>query len=610
MTILKIFKFVCIGMVSLILTVSCQFPGGEAKSKTASEILGNPAYPAISYGGYRNSDRSKAPSVEDIKEDVLILHAAGFRILRTYHARLNDHTSNLLQAINELKAEDSDFEMYVMMGAWIQCENAWTDAANHNRGDTANNKAEIDQAVTMANTYPDIVKVIAVGNESMVHWASGYFVQPAIVLDWVNMLQAKKKAKELPSELWITSSDNFASWGGGSKEYHSEELQALINSVDYLSVHTYPFHDTHYNPDFWPVPEEEEALSKEDRIAAAMNRALLYAQNQYNSVKSYMKSINVEKPIHIGETGWASLSDGYYGTGGSRASDELKQSLYYHGMRKWSDSLEVACFFFEALDEPWKDGNNPNGSENHFGLFTAEGKAKYAVWDLVDKGTFEGLGRTKKVVEKTFDGDKKQMMGRVFSPPVKRNMKFTELKTTNRERQIGETVKENVYRVLPGSKDVSLTENSTYPSAVLKLNVWDGTCGMEGNADGTIKINTGNGDWWGCALEIQSNGQGENLSEYNSGTLHFEIKGNTTASFDLGLQTGVYANGTQVNNSVRFGAALKYKLESDWKSYHIPISELNKGADLANVTGVFYALGNSGCDGKTIELRNIYYSKK
>ena len=610
MTISKEIKYFFTSLLSFILIVSCQSSNTPLKSKTASEILGNPSYPAISYGGYRHNDRTNAPTVEEIKEDIQILHAAGFRILRTYHARLHNHTSNLLQAISELKEEDSDFEMYVMIGVWIQCENAWTDAANHSRGDTANNKAEIDQAITMANTYPDIVKVIAVGNESMVHWASGYYVNPAIVLDWVNMLQAKKKAQELPSELWITSSDNFASWGGGSDEYYSEELETLIKSVDYLSIHTYPFHDTHYNPDFWPVSEEEEALNKKDRIAASMDRALLSAQTQYNSVQSYMKSINVDKPIHIGETGWASLSDGYYGTSGSRAADEYKQQLYYNAVRKWSDSIGVACFFFEAFDEPWKDGNNPNGSENHFGLFTTEGNAKYAVWNLVDNGILEGLGRNKKSVEKTFGGDEKQMMSRVFSPPIKRNMKFTELKTTNPDREIGEAVKENSYIVLHELKDPSLTESFTYPSSVLKLNVWDGTCGMEGNADGTIKINTGSGDWWGCALEIQSNGQGENLSEFNAGVLHFEIKGNTLANFDLGFQTGIYANGTQVNNSVRFGASLKYKLESDWKSYDVPISEFNKGADLANVTGVFYALGNSGCDGKTIELRNIYYCKK
>jgi hypothetical protein len=32
---------------------------------------------------------------------------------------------------------------------------------------------------------------------------------------------------------------------------------------------------------------------------------------------------------------------------------------------------------------------NPLGSENHFGLFTLTGQAKYALWNLVDQDLFE-----------------------------------------------------------------------------------------------------------------------------------------------------------------------------------------------------------------------------
>jgi hypothetical protein len=41
-----------------------------------------------------------------------------------------------------------------------------------------------------------------------------YYVQPSVILKWVNHLQELKKGK-LDANLWITSSDNFASWGGG-----------------------------------------------------------------------------------------------------------------------------------------------------------------------------------------------------------------------------------------------------------------------------------------------------------------------------------------------------------------------------------------------------------
>ena len=34
------------------------------------------------------------------------------------------------------------------------------------------NAGEIERAVALANKYPDIVKIIAVGNEAMVKWAA------------------------------------------------------------------------------------------------------------------------------------------------------------------------------------------------------------------------------------------------------------------------------------------------------------------------------------------------------------------------------------------------------------------------------------------------------
>ena len=201
-------------------------------------------------------------------------------------------------------------------------------------------------------------------------------------------------------------------------------------------------------------------------------------------------------------------------------------------------------------------------------------------------------------------------MARVFSPPAQRNMTVSEIKKTNSERLIGEEVNEEMYVIWSNTQDELTRQSMSYPSANLKLNVWDGTCGMQGNADGTIKINTGTGDWWGCALEFQENGKGENLSGFQSGRLHFEMKGHTKAQFEIGFQTGLYANGTQVNNGILFGENDDYSLSDDWQSYAIPISELEKkSADLTSVTSVIYFLSSSGCDGKSIKVRNIFYTQ-
>jgi len=420
---------VLIALSAVIGMLSCdnsQLKMKNSVDKTAQELLGNPNYQAISYSGYRGMTRDEAdqPTIAELKEDMKLLSAMNIRFIRTYNVYL-EAVPNLLRAIRELKEEDPNFEMYVMMGAWIDAKDAYTDSVDHTRGSKRNAK-EIERAVNLANTYPDIVKIIAVGNEAMVHWQAKYYVEPAIILKWVEHLQALKKTGKLPKDLWITSSDNFASWGGGSSDYHNGDLDNLIKEVDYISMHTYPMHDTHYNPHFWGVRESEAQDTKFDKIDAAMQRSLDYATSQYQSVVDYMESLGVDKPIHIGETGWATVSNGYYGDEGSRAADEYKMALFHHLIRKWADSNKVSVFYFEAFDEQWKDAANPLGSENHFGLINLKSQAKYALWDLVDAGKFDGLTRDDKPITKTYNGDIDSLLQDVKTPPMHQKLEATQ----------------------------------------------------------------------------------------------------------------------------------------------------------------------------------------
>jgi hypothetical protein len=129
-----------------------------------------------------------------------------------------------------------------------------------------------------------------------------------------------------------------------------------------------------------------------------------------------MKSIGVNKPIHIGETGWSTNSNDLYGSNGTSACDEYKSARYYQLIREWTNKEKMTCFYFEAFDENWKDANNSGGSENHFGLFTVNGNAKYALWNKVDKGFFKGLTRDGNVIEKTYNGNKEALLEIVELP--------------------------------------------------------------------------------------------------------------------------------------------------------------------------------------------------
>ena len=404
-------------IISLFLLASCSQSGDLSMNKSAKEFIGNSDYPAISYGGYRGKSREQQPTINEIKEDLLIMHAQGFRVFRTYDLH-HPFAENTLKAIREIKQADSDFEMYVMLGAWIQCKDAFTENPIHEEEDFEGNKFEITEAVRLAQEYPDIVKIIAVGNEAMVHWAWSYHVPPKFVLKWVKYLQELKANGDLNDDLWVTSSDNFASWGGGSDDYHNDDLNELIKSVDFVSMHTYAFHDTHYNPSFWNLDAVPENLDKQDTIKQAMKRAVDYELNQFDSVKKYVHEIDPSKEVHIGETGWSSVASDLYGYGGTEAADEYKLGLYYQMISDICYSMSLTCFYFSAFNEPWKDSTNENGSENHFGLFTVEGKAKYPLWKQVDNGVFNNLTRGGNPIEKTYNGNFEALLKDSNIPPI------------------------------------------------------------------------------------------------------------------------------------------------------------------------------------------------
>ena len=418
----KMVSFLCI----MILMYSCNNADKKSSGSTtikedinlsAKDIIGNPKYQAISYGGYRGKSRTVQPTLPELKRDMKLLYAMGIRVIRTYNVQPElPHASNILKAISQLKKEDPEFEMYVMLGAWIDCLYAWTDQVPNHEAESAQNEGEIARAVALANQYPDIVKVIAVGNEAMIRWATSYFVRPNVILKWINHLQDLKVSEGLPKDLWVTCSDDFASWGGGDISYRGKDLEEIIKAVDYVSMHTYAYHNSHYNPMFWKVPDNEQNLSDLEKIDSAMLRSLEFAKKQYQDVSNYVKSIDSTKSVHIGETGWATISNGHYGVNGSRATDEYKQGLYYKHLRAWTNKEGISCFYFEAFDEQWKDVQNAEGSENHFGLINLKGEAKYGIWDLVDQGVFDGLTRLGNPITKTYKGDKKALLKEVLVP--------------------------------------------------------------------------------------------------------------------------------------------------------------------------------------------------
>ena len=242
---------------------------------------------------------------------------------------------------------------------------------------------------------------------------------------------------------------------------------------------------------------------------------------------------------------------------------------------------------------------------------TIDGQAKYALWDLVDKGAFEGLTRNGNKITKTFGGDKEAMMKDFLAPPSENDISSSDIKTTNEALTTGEVINQKNYTVLVNDAFAKTLKDKTYPSAKLKLNGWEGTSAIQVTTEGLLEITTGHeGEgWWGCGAELKAGGKGENLSNFADGYLNFEMKGDTKSSFEIGFQTGSFSGGTQVNNYVIFNANGENMVTGNWKKYSIKITDLLKDKNLEDVTSLIYFKGDKNFDGKKVTLKNIYYSQ-
>ncbi|WP_201746231.1 glycoside hydrolase family 17 protein [Veronia nyctiphanis] len=568
------------------------------KTPSGAPILGNSALQAMSYGTFRATSRSEetVPSVNELKEDLRILHAAGIRVLRTYHTQKFSDTQNLLDALVEMSQEDDNFEMYVMMGVWIDALNSFTDQPVNHSQENPDNDNEMAKAIEFAKKYPEFIKVIAVGNEAMVEWATSYRVDPAIILKRVNELQALKNSGEINNDIWITSSDNHAVWAinNGYYESHKADIEALIRAVDYVSIHTYPFHDTKHNSGFWVVPAEEQSLSRKEQADKAMVRAYEEAIRQIKGAQTMVNSIDDTKQIHIGETGWSTLSTEDFGNGGTGAADEYKQKAYYDAMNTWANTFGASLFFFEAFDEPWKGSADTGHSEKHFGLIDINGKAKYLIWDKVDAGAFSSLTRGGNTITKSNNGDQATVESAILAIPYAFNS--------------GGQVTGDKFSLFIDELQSGLTSYG-----------WD-------NGTGFIGVNTDDKalvvapaepkDWgWGTSVAVPENG-GQNLTGFENGFLMFEVKGDISGAVTIGFQTGLYGNSLrpQTVNGLEFAGSSSRAITDDWTFYKLAVTDLIASSQAPapsfdDVTSVFYVQGSPAASSGEIRFRNVRYSK-
>ncbi|MBT8090916.1 MAG: glycosyl hydrolase [Gammaproteobacteria bacterium] len=295
---------------------------------------------AVAYSGFREGqhpdrgDGAVNPSNDEILEDLEILVAHGFKLIRLYDSKENTQTT--LELI-----EEHQLPIKVLLGIWLDAEFSnhegcpWLDEPIPDEKlaeNTLENVAEVQKGIELARRYQDIVVAVNVGNEALVEW-NDHMVPLDQVIAYVRQVKA---AIDQP----VTVADNYEWW--------IQDGAPLAAELDFLGIHTYPA---------W----EEKTIDE----------ALPYTIENMQGVHTALPG----KPVAILEAGWASVAIEF----GERAS-EAKQARYYRELKAWATDTNTTVFFFEAFDEPWKGNpDNPLGAEKHWGIFNVDRTPKQVI---------------------------------------------------------------------------------------------------------------------------------------------------------------------------------------------------------------------------------------
>ena len=309
---------------------------------------------AISYSPYRSSTNESQLASEvitpaNVLQDLQLIRATGIGTIRLFSSRAFAQT-----VLNVIR--DNNLDLKVMLGAYV---NPVPNAAAE-----ADNQAELNKAIELANGFRGIVEAVSVGNETMVEWST----HKVPVETMAAYLRKVRAAIQQP----VTTDDNWLFW--------SKVPKAIADVVDFAAVHTYPLLDTFYDPTLWDWRFKNTAANA--RAAAMVNGAITEAKRQFGQARAAFDKLNLPGfPMVIGETGWVARDAGGGPVLNYRAHP-VNQKMYFDALQAWAvegrrgDTGPKAIFFFQAFDEPWKQG------DDGWGLFNKDRQARYVVQAL------------------------------------------------------------------------------------------------------------------------------------------------------------------------------------------------------------------------------------
>lgn len=279
---------------------------------------------AICYSGYREgqSPKTEVPSKEQIKEDLNILLADGYRYLRMYDP--NTHAERVLEIIREngmpmqcIIGIDSDPEVNNKDCPFVKAEYTEEELAAHAK----RNDEELEKLIDMANRYPNEIAAVSIGNENTPSWG-------AHMVPVDRLIRHAKRLKEGTNKP-VTFCEGIFEW---------PQLGELAKYLDFISVHSYPLH-----------------------YRNSIDIALDENKKHYRQVKELYH----DKQVIFTELGWSTRPNKAMLEG---EANEENQARYIGELNEWLEQEQIIGFIFEAFDEPWK-GSTPESSECNWGLY-------------------------------------------------------------------------------------------------------------------------------------------------------------------------------------------------------------------------------------------------
>lgn len=264
---------------------------------------------SLSFAPYRENQGpfdGVFPSTAEVAEDLQLL-ASKTHTIRTYASY-----EGTMPAIPPLAQY---YGLTMIQGAWLS-------------NDDDNDTKEINALIKAANSYPDVIKRVIVGNEVLLRGEMK-------VDKLINAIRKVKQAVKQP----VSYADVWSIY---------MKHPQLLKEVDFITIHILPY---------W----EDEPIAAEQAPA--------HIERIYQLVRQQADPIAGHKPILIGETGWPSAGR----QRGWSIPSVVNEAKVVRGLLDVAKKNGFDVNIVEAINQPWKSELEGVVGAN-WGLFSKDRK--------------------------------------------------------------------------------------------------------------------------------------------------------------------------------------------------------------------------------------------